>query len=134
MKHGFLNKRIVGRMVSDKCNLFKNLIMFTNENKNKTSDKMKEIFVKKYTKFQNWKDDTTIKVCFDDGYRIGIWYKDKNNNLSLTESAQKVLNEEITIQNYLDIFILHYLVNINEKAYNIFYLLLKYLNSVGGIL
>lgn len=130
MAHSLFNKSIVGRMVSNKCNLFKELITLTHDYKNETSKNLKKIFVKKYTE----QNETNIEVCFDDGYRIGIWYKDKNNNLSLTESAQKVLNEEITVQNYLDIFILHYLVNINEKAYNIFYLLLKYLNAVGGIL
>ncbi len=56
------------------------------------------------------------------GHELGIW---KNSNLDLTDLAQSVANNDITIKDYFDIFFLNYIQPIDNVVYNLMILIIE---------
>ena len=121
---------IAGYSCYDKSHLIESLIISTNnldnQGKNKNKDILKsewENVWEKYPVSQSVTNQTSISDFFNSGYYFGIW----DNNYNLSELAQKVLNKEISSKDYLDIFILNYVIKIGNKTYSPLVSLLEYL-------
>ena len=127
---------IVGTFCTNKSDLLESLIFATkkwnDQTKNNKSLKLKEEwdnFISNeypHIKKQIKDNDKNSSTFFNSGYDFGIW-KDKDYNFS--DLAQKVLKRKITPQDYLDIFVLNYVIKIGNKSYNPLICLLDYLTN-----
>ena len=120
----------VGSFCRKKSDLLESLIIATNNLDNQGRDKNKDTLNaewkkvwEKYPASKLVTNPTSISDFFNSGYYFGVWDNDHN----LSELAQKVLNKEITPQDYLDVFILNYVIKIDDKTYNPLICLLEYL-------
>ena len=127
-EYSVVKDKIVGSFCKQKPDLLESLIISTNnldnQGKNKNKDTLKSEWEKVWEKYPvSQTVKSSISAFFNSGYYFGIW----DNNYNLSELAQKVLNKEITPQDYLDIFILNYVIQIGNKTYNPLVCLLEYL-------
>ena len=127
-EYSVVKDKIVGSFCKQKPDLLESLIISTNnldnQGKNKNKDILKSEWEKVWEKYPvSQSVKSSISAFFNSGYYFGIW----DNNYNLSELAQKVLNKEITPQDYLDIFILNYVIQIENKTYNPLVCLLEYL-------
>lgn len=63
------------------------------------------------------------------GEQLGIWLE----NWKLNELALKVAKNEINIENYFDIVLFNYLMEINGKTYNPLAIILRYCYKTKNI-
>ena len=125
-----ISARIAGSICGNKSDLLESLIIATNNLDNQGRDKNKDTLNfewkkvwEKYSMIKTDYKENMLNHFFNSSHYFGIW----DNNYNLSKLAQKVLNKEITPQDYLDIFILNYVIKIDNKTYNPLICLLEYL-------
>ena len=122
--------QIAGSICGNKSVLLESLIIATNnldkQGIGKNTDTLNAEWKKVWEKYSMIKTDykqDMLDHFFWSAHYFGIW----DNDYNLSKLAQKVLNKEITPEDYLDVFILNYVIKIDNKTYNPLICLLEYL-------